>query len=50
MLLDLENFGKTSLEEMSARLEEMGLSLGMAIDTEVFEKEKEKRNSESAVE
>ena len=49
-LLDLENFGKTSLEEMSARLEEMGLSLGMAIDTEVFEKEKEKRNSESAVE
>ena len=46
-LLDLENFGKTSLEEVSARLGEMGLSLGMAIDTEVFEKEKEKRSSES---
>ena len=49
-LLDLENFGKTSLEEVAARLDEMGLSLGMTIDTEVFEKEKERRNSESAAE
>ncbi len=47
-LLDLENFGKTSLEEVNARLGEMGLSLGMAIDTEVFESEKERRNSESS--
>lgn len=49
-LLDLENFGKTSLEEVNARLEEMGLSLEMAIDTEVFENEKERRNSESSEE
>ena len=49
-LLDLENFGKTSLEEVTARLDEMGLSLGMAIDTEVFENEKERRNSESSEE
>ncbi len=49
-LLDLENFGKTSLEEVNARLEEMGLSLGMAIDAEVFENEKERRNSESSEE
>ncbi|MCY3985956.1 MAG: DNA-directed RNA polymerase subunit alpha [Candidatus Dadabacteria bacterium] len=47
-LLDLENFGKTSLEEVRARLEEMGLSLGMTIDTEVFKKEKRKRDTESA--
>lgn len=45
-LLDLENFGKTSLEEVNARLKEMGLSLGMVIDTEVFENEKERRDSE----
>lgn len=45
-LLDLENFGKTSLEEVSARLGEMGLSLGMVIDAEVFEDEKERRISE----
>lgn len=47
-LLDLENFGKTSLEEVNARLKEMGLSLGMVIDTEVFENEKERRDSESS--
>ena len=49
-LLDLENFGKTSLEEVNARLNEMGLSLGMIIDTEVFENEKERRSSESSEE
>ncbi len=47
-LLDLENFGKTSLEEVNSRLGEMGLSLGMAIDSEVFENEKERRSSESS--
>ena len=49
-LLDLENFGKTSLEEVNARLKEMGLGLGMPIDAEVFENEKERRNSESSEE
>jgi len=47
-LLDLENFGKTSLEEVSARLKEMGLSLGMVIDTGVFEDEKQRRSSENS--
>ena len=42
-LLDLENFGKTSLEEVKARLEEMGLALGMLTDVETFEREKIKR-------
>lgn len=49
-LLDLENFGKTSLEEVNARLKEMGLSLDMVIDTEVFENEKERRDAESSEE
>lgn len=42
-LLDIKNFGKTSLEEVKERLEEMGLELGMNIDVETFETEKEKR-------
>ena len=42
-LLDLENFGKTSLEEVKAKLEEMGLELGMLMDVETFEQEKIKR-------
>ena len=42
-LLNLENFGKRSLVEIRERVEEMGLSLGIAIDKEVFEAEKEKR-------
>ncbi len=46
-LLDLENFGKTSLEEVKARLKEMDLYLGMTIDTEVFEEEKAKRDTEA---
>ncbi len=49
-LLDLENFGKTSLEEVNKILKEMGLSLGMAIDTEVFENEKQRRDSERSAE
>jgi len=46
-LLDIENFGKTSLNEIINKLEEWNLNLGMTIDTEVFEREKQKRNSES---
>ena len=42
-LLDLENFGKTSLEEVKAKLEEMGLELGMLMDVETFEQEKTRR-------
>ena len=42
-LLDLENFGKTSLEEVKVRLEEMGLELGMLMDIETFEQEKTRR-------
>lgn len=44
-LLDIKNFGKTSLEEVKERLEEMGLGLGMNIDVETFEMEKEKRTA-----
>jgi len=46
--LNLENFGKRSLFEIRERLEEMGLGLGLAIDTEVFEAEKEKRGEKLA--
>ncbi len=41
-LLDLGNFGKTSLQEVTSRLGDMGLELGMTIDEEVFEREKER--------
>ena len=47
-LLNLENFGKRSLVEIRERIEEMGLSLGIAIDKEVFDAEKEKRGERSA--
>jgi DNA-directed RNA polymerase subunit alpha len=45
-LLNLENFGKRSLVEIKERLSEIGLSLGMKIDKEVFESEKLKRANE----
>ncbi len=45
-LLDLGNFGKTSLQEVTTRLEDMGLELGMTIDSETFEREREKQDLE----
>ncbi|GBD37838.1 DNA-directed RNA polymerase subunit alpha [bacterium HR37] len=42
-LLNLENFGKRSLVEIKERLAELGLSLGMKINREVFESEKLRR-------
>lgn len=47
-LLNLENFGKRSLFEIKERLEEMGLGLGLKIDTEVFDNEKAKRSEKIA--
>ncbi|MEE9252963.1 MAG: DNA-directed RNA polymerase subunit alpha [Thermodesulfobacteriota bacterium] len=46
-LLNLENFGKRSLLEIKERLTEMGFSLGMTINKDVFEAEKSRRASES---
>ena len=42
-LLNLENFGKRSLNEIKEKLEEMSLELGADIDTELFEQEKVNR-------
>lgn len=46
-LLNLENFGKRSLLEIRDRLTEMGLSLGLDINAEVFEAEKLRRQESS---
>lgn len=42
-LLNLENFGKRSLVEIKEKLEELELRLGMPIERDVFEAEKENR-------
>lgn len=44
-LLNIENFGKRSLNEISSKLEEMSLELGSNIDVELFEQEKLNRSS-----
>lgn len=48
-LLNLENFGKRSLVEIKETLNELGLGLGMKINTEVFESEKLRRENEKRV-
>ncbi|MGH7885719.1 MAG: DNA-directed RNA polymerase subunit alpha [Thermodesulfobacteriota bacterium] len=42
-LLNLENFGKRSLVEIKEKLEELELRLGMPIERDIFEAEKENR-------